>query len=308
MGLAISRNICEALGGRLTVESELGVGSVFTASIAATPADPQTPQDGDSTQQAAKESATAKVDLSGRKILVVDDGDTNRKLVQLILKRSGADVVTASNGLEGVHVAQAQHPEIILMDMQMPIMDGYSATRQLRASGVILPIIALTAHAMKGDEERCLDAGCSDYLTKPVDAARVLAMVAEWLSTGQQQEVPASDLGSELDTVEVESIHSTLPLDDVEFCEIVIEFVERLRERLIEMRRVHSTGASQELARLAHWLKGAGGTAGFHDLTEPARGLEQASQSDDSMAANTWLNKTEEIASRIELPQMPVNS
>jgi signal transduction histidine kinase/DNA-binding response OmpR family regulator len=299
LGLAISRSICESLGGRLTIESQLGVGSVFTVLIAAPAAESQTPLVDTPLRRASSEKTPQTVDLAGRKILVVDDGETNRKLIQLILKRAGAEIVTAENGLEGVHLAQSENPEMILMDMQMPVMDGYSATRQLRTLGNDSPIIALTAHAMKGDEERCLDAGVSDYLTKPVDATNVLAMVSQWLS----KEPPlAAGLGR------VEGIQSKLPMDDVEFCEIVVEFVQRLREQVIEMRRLHAAGASQELARLAHWLKGAAGTAGFHDFTEPARELELATKADDLSAANTWLGQIEEIASRIVPPQTPANA
>ena len=312
LGLAISRKICEALGGDLSVQSELGVGSVFTASITAPPADSKTLPAANVPRQSEPESRPDQVDLSGRKILVVDDGETNRKLIQLILKRAGAEVVVAENGLEATRAAETDLPDCILMDMQMPVMDGYAATRKLRAAGNKSPIIALTAHAMKGDEERCLEAGCSDYLTKPVDAEDVLAMVSQWLPKTPQSAVVDPYIVVEPVSVESEPVRlclrSTLPLDDVEFCEIVIDFVERLQAQLVEMQRLHAAGDSVELAQLAHWLKGAGGTAGFHDLTEPARGLELAALDNDSAIANHWLKKIEDIASRIELPQLPADA
>lgn len=302
LGLAISRKICESLGGQLIVRSTPGVGTAFTATIDAESTEVLTGQPGPRIDQAGP-APLAATSLDQSRILVVDDGDTNRKLVKLILKRAGAIVMTAENGLEGVEAVQRETFDLILMDMQMPVMDGYSATRQLRSDGLGIPIIALTAHAMKGDEAKCRDAGCSDYLTKPVDAERVVAIVSKWLSQSQASAMawlqPAAALP------EIQPIRSTLPADDVEFCEIVIDFVERLRTRLIEMRQIHAAGSCQQLTSLSHWLKGAGGTAGFHELTEPARELEQAAKTGDTVRCSTCLSTLEELASRIVLPLLP---
>ena len=109
------------------------------------------------------------ISLTGVNILLVEDGDTNRKLLRVTLSRNGATVATAENGKIALHLAAEQEFDVILMDMQMPIMDGYTATRILRDRGFAKPIIALTAHAMKGDREKCEEAGCSGYLTKPIN-------------------------------------------------------------------------------------------------------------------------------------------
>jgi CheY-like chemotaxis protein len=103
------------------------------------------------------------VHLPGARVLLVEDGDTNRKLIGLILRRAGATVVATENGQVGVDAALQQPFDLILMDMQMPVMDGYTATRLLRDRGVAVPIVALTAHAMRGDEGKCRDAGCSSH-------------------------------------------------------------------------------------------------------------------------------------------------
>ena len=105
--------------------------------------------------------------LAGARVLLVEDGDTNRKLIGLVLQRAGAEVTMAENGQIGVELAMKHPFDLILMDMQMPVMDGYAATTLLRQQGVTVPIIALTAHAMKGDEDKCRAAGCSGYVTKP---------------------------------------------------------------------------------------------------------------------------------------------
>ena len=115
-------------------------------------------------------------------ILLVEDGEDNRRLISLTLKKSGFDVTHAENGEVGVEVALAARDvgepfDLVLMDMQMPVMDGYEATRKLREAGCKIPIVALTAHAMKGDRERCLAAGCDDFATKPISRRDLLKTV-----------------------------------------------------------------------------------------------------------------------------------
>ena len=119
--------------------------------------------------------------LAGVRVLVVEDGDTNRKLIGLVLQRAGVEVTMAENGRIGADLAMKNPFDLILMDMQMPVMDGYTAATLLRQHGLTIPIIALTAHAMKGDQDKCLAAGCSGYVTKPIDADMLLRTVAEML-------------------------------------------------------------------------------------------------------------------------------
>jgi PAS domain S-box-containing protein len=181
LGLAISRSIAESMGGELTVSSQMGVGSQFTVTIAigevrTNPHAEAVPSN--SCGDIVKQSACG-VDLTGVRVLVVDDGVTNRKLIQLLLERRGAEIHTAENGKIALSQATEQPFDIVLMDMQMPIMDGYTATQELRRRGFTRPIVALTAHAMKGDREKCEQAGCSDYLSKPIDADALIAKVAE---------------------------------------------------------------------------------------------------------------------------------
>jgi CheY-like chemotaxis protein len=117
-------------------------------------------------------------------ILVVEDNDLNRELLARRLKRKGFDVVHAADGIEGVRLARESHPDLILMDMSLPGMDGWQATRVLKsdAATVHLPVIALTAHAMAGDFEKAIEAGCDDYDTKPVDMPRLLGKIERLLA------------------------------------------------------------------------------------------------------------------------------
>tara|TARA_R110002049_G_scaffold285698_4_gene466980 strand:+ start:102050 stop:104230 length:2181 start_codon:yes stop_codon:yes gene_type:complete len=187
LGLAISRHIAEGLGGELSVTSELKVGSEFTVNIPAWSHEAMPSIDAANEEPDAGSDAIDKVHgsaLPGTRVLLCEDGETNRDLFGLLLSEAGAIVTFAENGQEGLDcVEQAEEEfDVILMDMQMPVLDGYSAARQLRRAGWVKPIIALTAHAMRGDEEKCRDAGCSGYLTKPIKIDQLLEVVSNALN------------------------------------------------------------------------------------------------------------------------------
>jgi CheY-like chemotaxis protein len=120
------------------------------------------------------------------KILVVDDDEMNRDMLSRRLLRKGYEVVLAVNGLEAIERTAAERPELILMDLSMPVLDGYEATRRLKGNGetASIPIIGLSAHAMVGDREKALAAGCDDYDTKPVELTRLLGKVEAFLFPG----------------------------------------------------------------------------------------------------------------------------
>ena len=123
------------------------------------------------------------------KILLVEDNENNRDMLSRRLVRRGFDVLTAVNGQEGIDIARAEAPELILMDMGLPVMDGWEATRRIKKDPDIqnIPVIALTAHAMSGDRSKALDAGCNDYETKPIDLNRLLGKMQSLLEKNQMQ-------------------------------------------------------------------------------------------------------------------------
>jgi CheY-like chemotaxis protein len=196
MGLFISKRLAEILGGNIEVQSTWHKGSTFTVTI-----DPGPLEEvrlitiaNESVIQAKMATSVPiakKIKLNAR-ILLVEDGLDNQRLIQLLMKKAGAEVVAVENGQLAVEKAltalDANRPfDVILMDMQMPVMDGYTATRRLREWGYPGPIVALTAHAMAHDSRKCLDAGCDDYATKPVDKEKLLAIVAYWAARSQSQ-------------------------------------------------------------------------------------------------------------------------
>jgi two-component system, sensor histidine kinase len=193
LGLTISRRIAEALGGAIRVESIVGRGSNFTLMIPTGPLDdiPFIESSGaDALRSPDSVHGDLQTCLQGVKILLVEDGEVNRKLIRLILQRSGAEVALAENGQQGLNLARRQPFHLIIMDMQMPVMDGYTAAARIREAGIATPIVALTAHAMKGDEEKCRSAGCDTYLPKPIDAPTLLKTVAFWIAKNAASETP----------------------------------------------------------------------------------------------------------------------
>jgi PAS domain S-box-containing protein len=189
LGLTISKRFAEMLGGNITViESAAGVGTRFRATIATGSIDGVKMLDSPIAKPAAspaKSTPAAPDDslpLQGCRLLYAEDGPDNQRLVSHILKKAGAQVTMVENGRLAVDKVMAASGgdeafDIILMDMQMPVLDGYGATRELRDRGYTSPIIALTAHAMASDRDKCIAVGCDDYATKPIDRKELIATI-----------------------------------------------------------------------------------------------------------------------------------
>ena len=131
------------------------------------------------------------------KILLIEDNEMNRDMLSRRLSRKGFEIAIAEDGERGVEMAQSESPSLILMDISLPVMDGYQATRRIKANPTTrsIPIVALTAHAMSGDREKCLEAGCDEYETKPVDLPRLLEKI-EKLIPGNQNDSARGSAGS----------------------------------------------------------------------------------------------------------------
>ncbi len=315
LGLAISRRFAEALGGELTVRSGHGKGSVFSFTINTGSLDGVPIIGLEELSKTLKKTTQNKRignHLPAARILVVDDGESNRKLITLVLTRAGASVQTARHGKEAVEAATRTSFDLILMDMQMPVMDGFTAAEILRDQGFDGPIIALTADAMKGTEERCRQAGCTGFLTKPIDMDKLVKSLAEILHDHGHDFVSVlepDDVLAPPDHSRRGPIHSTLPTDDVEFCEIIAEFEARLREKLAAMRTAFAEHDLETLAQLAHWLKGSGGTAGFHDFTDLAKELGTLARGNATDALlEAVLSEIEEVAHCLVVPEIAAHT
>jgi CheY-like chemotaxis protein/HPt (histidine-containing phosphotransfer) domain-containing protein len=219
----------------------------------------------------------AKVKLHGR-ILFAEDGLDNQRLISTHLRNAGAEVTIAPNGKIAVELMAREQFDVVLMDMQMPVLDGYGATSKLRHLGYKQPIIALTAHAMADDRSKCIQAGCSDYLTKPIDRDKLLRTVESYLKNVpanpgavKAEAKPAAPAKSGPQPAESPASYRSELSSDPDMKELIEGYIQRLPVEVAKLTALMESGSEIEsLRRIAHQLKGSGGGYGFPRLTELA--------------------------------------
>ena len=273
LGLSISERLAELLGGRITVESEAGKGSTFRLTVATGPLEGAklveyravAPATRDVCVPCSRDLRT----LSGR-VLLAEDGLDNQRLIAHLLRQAGLDVTAVANGQEAADAAlQAEASDqpfdVVLMDMQMPVLDGWAATRLLRQRGYAGKIIALTAHAMTADRERCLEVGCDDYATKPINRTRLLAVVAAHL--------PGTVPGRPGDAAPAEHAMHILAAE-----------MPAVSEKIAALRRVLAENDRTALAALARQLQSAADASGFGPVARFADRLARAADETGDIA------------------------
>ena len=286
LGLAISRMLTEGMGGHIELFSEVGRGSTVTVWL------PLSIVEDDATASPEEAEIPLERDgFQGARVLVAEDNAINRKVIGQLLRHAGITVTLAVNGLEALQLLDRHDalPDLVIMDVQMPEMDGLTATRVLRGRGIKLPIVALSAGVSSGERDACETAGMSDFLAKPINLEDLAAVLTRWLP-------PRDTLGT------AQSASSTnVSVDDADFPGLSLEealprflgrrdllawardtLLDQHRESPEKLQALTAENGWDEMARITHSRRGEAANIGALDLARQARSLEESLHSQDA--------------------------
>jgi len=241
------------------------------------------------------------------RILVAEDNHVNRMLIVRLLKKHGCAVLVAENGQEALNLLEREKVDMVFMDVQMPVLDGLETTRTIRrqevTSGGHLPIIALTAHAMKGDRERCLEAGADDYLTKPIRSAGLLAAIARFGPHRHESnpDAPPATTESFPGAIDLKALLDRVEGDRGLLDELVQMFKDDCKRNLQEIRQAIAGDDGIRLTRLAHTLKGSSANMSAKPLSEATAEMERLARAGQLEDAKGAFRAVEEEAARLLL-------
>lgn len=314
LGLTITKKLTELLGGQLALTSQVGKGSVFSIVL---PVGLDVTKDWvlnlhDMAGQRAEESGKADKALYSGKILVAEDVRNNQLLIEALLEKMGLEVLIAEDGNVALQKALTEEFDLILMDIQMPNMDGHEAMRALRAKGMATPIIALTAHAMKGDEIEFIKAGFDGYLSKPIDRYELTDMLGRYLMC--HHEALPGDTAARRHKAPVTAADE-LPCEEMidwgrlmarGFDEMLIEKIMPTciagnREHLEKLASAIEQGQSTDVKFYAHAIKGSTGNMSVVKLSDLAADLEELASNNDLSDAEDRLREMNMEFDRLQL-------
>jgi CheY-like chemotaxis protein/HPt (histidine-containing phosphotransfer) domain-containing protein len=272
LGMSISKELIELMGGTIGVESQKNSGTTVAFTI---PFEKGSPE-----HTTAKEPEEAEPGLlTGKKILIVDDNEMNRLVAATILGNYDALIQEAQHGQEAVEKIRQEAFDAVLMDVQMPIMDGLEATALIREQiSTTLPIIALTAYALKGDDEKLVRAGMSDYLSKPFDEGQLLQVLSRWLKNHPKEEASKSNDPAE-------PLYDLAPLQQIaRGNQVFVQkmtglFIEQGAAAVREMQEAYHAKNFEQVSAIAHRLKPSVDNMGIRSIKEEVKEIEHSALS-----------------------------
>lgn len=260
LGLAITREFVNLMGGEIKIESQAGVGTRIIVILKEVNAREQTMLLRHSNNMIfEKERMQVSSNLAGH-VLVVEDNPDLRDLVSMCIRKTGASVSTAENGKIALEMVNENDFDLILMDIQMPVMDGVEAIIQLRLSGKTTPVIALTANAMKEDKEKYLAIGANDFIPKPIDRDKFNTTLCRFLKSDNQD-------SSLQDSIEPDNVNKKLD-------ELTARFLQNLPGDIELLKNNFTSNKWEQVCKLTHKLKGLGGSFGYPEITKRAQQIE----------------------------------
>ena len=304
LGLAISRQFAELMGGSIGVTSEEGNGSEFWFTVRLE----KQPEGACRDEVHRHAAATApRVERRGVRVLLAEDNAVNRKVALGMLKKLGFTADSVADGEQVLSALSERTYDLVLMDCQMPVMDGYEATRRIRAlekpGGKRIPVVAMTAYAMSGDRERCIQAGMDDYLAKPISIEALSAALASWLphregpggtdESPRRSEPPApreeAETCSKSAVWRKDELLNRLLGDEEMTREILEAFLEDIPREIDSLTAAVAVGNTPTVELLAHTIKGAAGNVGSEGLRSAAFEMESAAKKGDLSGAQALL-------------------
>jgi CheY-like chemotaxis protein len=289
LGLTISKRLVELMGGRIWVESQVGKGSVFSFAV------PLEIRARTRRRTAVPVGTGPEPALPALHILLVEDSPDNRTITVAYLKDTPYRVDIAENGAIACEKFTAGHYDLVLMDRQMPVMDGLTATRAIREWEQAnrrspTPIVALTAAALKGDQEQCMAAGCTAYLTKPIKQEVLLQAIKELALVAPPS---SQEESSRKDTILVRA--------NPKFADLIPGFLQNRRQDVSAMLDALDRGDFETVESMGHGMKGAGSSYGFQAITDIGAALEQAAERVDNDASRKWVGELSRYLDRVEV-------